>query len=149
MPQLSRDFNERKALIRGLINALIRNESIETTEPKAKAIKGLIDKLISKTKKGGLHNFRLVESFLGDAVNTEKLAKEIAPSLKNRSSGYTKITRIGTRKGDNAMIVRIEFSDAISKIQPTQKVEEPKPEKPAKAPIQSSKPKKAISKAKE
>ncbi len=115
MPLLGRDFDERKALIRGLINALIRNESIETTEAKAKAIKGHIDQLISQAKKSTLHATRLIESFLIDRDNTEKLVRTIAPSLKSRSGGYVKITRIGVRKGDNAMIVRMQFSDKPEK----------------------------------
>ncbi len=118
MPQLSRDFNERKALVRGLINALIRNETIETTDVKAKAIRGVIDSLITQAKKETQNAFRQVHSFLEDETNSEKIIKEIAPSLKTRSSGYTRITNIGKRKGDNALIVRVEFSSKIEKPKP-------------------------------
>lgn len=111
MPQLSRDFDERKALIRGLVNALIRNESIETTDAKAAAMRGIVDELITKAKKSDLSNRRLINSFLEDEQNTEKLINVLAPSLKSRNSGYVRMTKIGRRKGDNAMIVRIEFSD--------------------------------------
>jgi len=115
MLQIGRDFDERKALLRGLINALIRNLTIETTEAKADAIKGLVDKLITQAKKANLHATRLIESFLIDQDNVGKLIKEIAPSLKERTSGYLKITKLGRRKGDNAMIVKVGFSNKIEK----------------------------------
>ena len=138
MPQLSRDFDERKALIRGLINALIRNESIETTEPKANAIKGLVDKLVTKAKKNDLHNRRLINSFLDDEENTDKLIKTLAPALKVRSGGYVRVIKLGRRKGDNAMIVRVEFSDKPSKAKGkrgAEAIKKIKKEKPAKIAI--------------
>lgn len=130
MPQLSRDFDERKALVRGLINALIRNESIETTEAKADAIVDSVEKLVSKAKDDDLHNRRLIHAFLDDEDNTDKLVKEIAPSLAGRKGGYVRVTKIGRRKGDNAMIVRVEFSDKVKKQpKPQVKTEAVAPEK--------------------
>jgi large subunit ribosomal protein L17 len=115
MSHLAKNFEDRKALVRGLVNALIRNESIETTEAKAQAMKEVVDGLITKAKKNDLHNFRMIMSFLDDEELSNKLVKTIAPSLKNKNSGYVKTTKLGNRKGDNAMIVRVEFSDKISK----------------------------------
>lgn len=133
MAYLSRDFDERKALVRGLINALVRNHSIETTLQKAQAIKGVVDKLITQAKKGDLHNRRLVQEFLDDEDNTNKMLNELAPVFKGRSGGYLRIIRLGARKGDNAMIVRVEFSDTVvkkagkkQKLEKKQKVEDVK-----------------------
>lgn len=111
MPQLTAGFDERKALVRGLINALIRNDSIETTEAKANAIKTVVEKLVTLAKKTGLHNRRQVESFLDEETNAKKLVEQIAPALKKRSGGYVRVTKLGRRKGDNAMIVRVEFTE--------------------------------------
>ena len=118
VPQLSAGLDERKALVRGLINALIRNESIETTEAKANAIKRVVEKLVTKARRADLHNRRQVESFLEEETNAKKLVEQLAPALKKHSGGYVRITKLGRRKGDNAMIVRVEFSERAD-VKPT------------------------------
>jgi large subunit ribosomal protein L17 len=112
--KLNRDSSHRKALYRNLITSLIQHGSIETSEAKAKAIKGQVDKLITKAKKGDLHNRRLIGKFLTkrDLVNT--LVDNIAPKTSGRTSGYTRIIRLGQRKGDASMRVRLEFVDSMT-----------------------------------
>lgn len=107
--KLNRNTKQRKALFKSLIQSLIIHEEIKTTESKAKAIKGLIDKLIAKAKKGTLHVRRQILAFLPDKIAANKLVDEIAPRFKTRTSGFTKFQRLGLRKGDKAMIVKMEL----------------------------------------
>lgn len=108
--KLSRDTNQRKALFRGLIVALIQHEEIKTTKAKAKAIRSLVEKLITKGKSGTLHATRLIQSMIQDKEATQKIVKDIAPRFKNVKGGYTKVTRIENRRGDNAAMVVLELS---------------------------------------
>jgi len=107
--KLGRDVKSRKALFKNLINALIEHQEIKTTEAKAKAIKGLVDKFVSRAKKKDLHSRRLVFSFLQNQKMVNKLFEEIAPRFRHRSSGFTRIIKLGRRKGDAAMVVKMEF----------------------------------------
>jgi len=107
--KLGRDVKSRKALFKNLINALIEHQEIKTTEAKAKAIKGLVDKFVSRAKKKDLHSRRLVFSFLQNQKMVNKLFEEIAPRFRQRSSGFTRIIKLGRRKGDAAMVVKMEF----------------------------------------
>lgn len=111
--KLGRNTNQRKALFRGLIQSLIIHEEIKTTLTKAKAVKGLVDKLMTKAKKGTLHARRQVLAFLPDKKAANKLVDEIAPrfKIKKRTSGFTRFVRIGKRRGDDAMIVKMEFTE--------------------------------------
>jgi large subunit ribosomal protein L17 len=107
--QLSRGVKARKALFKNLINALIEHQAIKTTETKAKAIKGLVDKFVGRAKKNDLHSRRLVFAFLQNKKMVNKLFEEIAPKFRKRSSGFTRIIKLGRRKGDAAMMVKMEF----------------------------------------
>jgi large subunit ribosomal protein L17 len=109
--KLSRSSKHRKALFKNLISALIIHGQIKTTEPKVKAIKGLVDKLIGRAKEGSLHSRRMIAAFLQDKKAVNKLTSELAPLFKSRTSGFTRVLRLGKRKGDNAMMVRIELVD--------------------------------------
>ena len=102
---LGRDKNQRTALFRSLVSALFLNGSIQTTEPKAKSIKSLVDKIITQAKDKNTQ--RLVSQFLTQKNVQEKLFKEIVPGTKGRNSGYTSIVRLGQRLGDSAMNVRM------------------------------------------
>lgn len=113
--KLNRTTAQRKALFRQLIASVFLKEEIKTTLSKAKAIKGLIDKLVTKAKKGTLHNQRLVQAFLQNKKATKKLVEEIAPRFKKRVSGFTRIVRLGKRRGDAAEIVRIELIEKEEK----------------------------------
>ena len=107
--KLNRDVKARKALFKNLINALIEHQEIKTTEAKAKAIKGLVDKFVSRAKKKDLHSRRLVFSYLQNKIMVNKLFEEIAPRFRSRPSGFTRIIKLGRRRGDAAMMVKMEF----------------------------------------
>lgn len=104
---LGRDKNQRSILFRGLVEALIIQEKIETTQAKAKAISGLVDKIVNLAKSPTTK--RLVSQFLTHKKTLEKLEKEILPKLKSRNSGYSSITRVGKRLGDGAMMVSMKL----------------------------------------
>ena len=80
-----------------------------TTEAKAKALRPVIEKVITKGKKGGLHNHRQVVSFIRDKDMASKLFDEIGPRYAERNGGYTRILKLGPRNGDNAPMARIEL----------------------------------------
>lgn len=105
--KLGRNKNQRTALFKNLVQSLILHSSIQTTEAKAKAIKGLVDKIINQAKNPDTR--RLLQTFLISKKTQEKLIKEIIPLLKSRTSGYTSLIRMGQRKGDGAMMVKISL----------------------------------------
>ena len=107
--KLGRNSAQRKALFRSSISSLFLKEEIKTTLAKAKASKGLVDKLITKAKKGTLHNQRLIHAFLQNKKATKKLVKEIAPRFGKRISGFTRIIRLGKRRGDGASMVKMKL----------------------------------------
>ena len=102
---LGRDKNQRTALFKSLVGALILHGSIETTETKAKAIKGLVDRVITQAKSKNTRD--LVSSYLTQKSVQEKLFKEVVPAVSKRNSGYTSVVKLGRRLGDNAMKVRM------------------------------------------
>jgi len=108
-----RERDQRGALIKGLADSLITYESIETTLPKAKAARPYVEKLITKAKKNDLHNRRLVMSGLQTKTAAHKLVDEIAPKLKDRTSGYLRIERTALRRGDNAQMAKLSFVDDL------------------------------------
>ena len=99
----------QKAMFGNLVASLIAAEAIVTTEAKAKALRPYAEKLITKAKKGGLHNHRQVVSYLGDKEMAHKLFTEIGPRYADRNGGYTRILKLGPRQGDNAPMARIEL----------------------------------------
>ncbi|MEK7513389.1 MAG: 50S ribosomal protein L17 [Patescibacteria group bacterium] len=109
--KLSRSTHQRQALFKGLLNSLIRYETIKTTEAKAKSIKGQLDKMMTLAKKGTLAARRQAFAFLTDKETVHKLFTELADRSKARASGFTRLVRLGRRLGDNAMITRVEFVD--------------------------------------
>jgi large subunit ribosomal protein L17 len=111
--KFSRERDQREALIKGLANALVLNESIETTLPKAKEIVPYVEKLITKAKKGDLHNRRQVIASLQTLEAAHKLVDDIAPKLTKRNSGYFRIERTTVRRGDNSQLARISFVDDL------------------------------------
>ncbi|MDO8460984.1 MAG: 50S ribosomal protein L17 [bacterium] len=107
---LKRDTNERKALFKSLISSLVLYGKIKTTEEKAKAVKGQIDKIITRAKKDKTGvNSKLARYLTSDAL--KKLIKEVVPSLTSRNSGYTRIIRLGERFSDAASTVILEWVD--------------------------------------
>jgi large subunit ribosomal protein L17 len=108
-----RERDQRRALIKGLADSLIKYESIETTLPKAKEIVPYVEKLITKAKKGDLHNRRLIISKLQTIASAHKLVDEIAPKLGARNSGHLRIEKTVSRRGDNAPLARVSFVDDL------------------------------------
>ena len=104
---LGRTKNQRTALFKGLIRSLVLHGAITTTESKAKAVKGLIDRVIVKSKDKSEASKNVVKSIISQKEIIEKLAREIAPRFKNRNSGFTQIVRLGRRDGDGAMLVKM------------------------------------------
>jgi len=105
--QFNKDTNQRKALFKGLMRSLALNESIKTTESKAKAIKGEFESHITKAKRGEEARYHLVKHLSEDAV--DRLIKDIAPRMQGRDGGYTRIIRMGARTKDNAEMVLLEL----------------------------------------
>ncbi len=108
-----RETDQRTALMKGLADSLVKYESIETTLPKAKEVVPYVEKLITKAKKGDLHNRRQVISKLQTIASAHKLVDEIAPKLKGRNSGHLRVERTVTRRGDNAQLARVSFVDDL------------------------------------
>ena len=112
-PRKARRFGgsaqHQKLMMANLVASLVAAEGIVTTEAKAKAMRPVAEKLITKAKKGGLHNFRQVLSYLGDVEMTTKLFEDVGPRYESRPGGYTRILKLGPRQGDNAPMARIEL----------------------------------------
>lgn len=98
----------RKALLKSLVSALILKEKIKTTEAKAKETRGLVEKFITKAKKGDLSSRRFLIRYLPQKV-VKKLMEEISPRHKERRGGYTRIIKLGLRKKDAAKMAIIEI----------------------------------------
>ena len=103
------DAAHQKAMFGNLVASMIAAEAIVTTEAKAKAIRPVVEKVVTKAKKGGVHNHRQVVAFIRDKDMAHKLFEEIAPRYADRPGGYTRILKLGPRQGDNAPMARIEF----------------------------------------
>lgn len=108
-----RERDQRRALVKGLADSLVKYESIETTLPKAKELVPYVEKLITKAKKGDLHNRRQVISKLQTIESAHKLVDEIAPKLQGRNSGHVRIEKTRARRGDNAQLARVSFVDDL------------------------------------
>src|SRR4030042_3856549 len=113
--KLNRDINERKALFKNLIQSLILKEEIRTTEAKAKAIKGLVDKLIYRARSGTLHVRRQIMAFLPDKKAANKLVDDIAKRFTDRVGGFTKMARMGWQRGSHAPLVKMELAKKAEK----------------------------------
>jgi large subunit ribosomal protein L17 len=108
--KLSRDAAHRKALLRTMSKQLIEHERIETTQPKAKALRPEFEKLITLAKRGDLHARRQALSQLqNDKFAVHKLFEEIAPRYQSRPGGYTRIVKLGPRRSDSAEMVFLEL----------------------------------------
>ncbi len=99
----------QKAMMANLVASLVAAEGIVTTLAKAKAMRPVAEKVITKAKKGGVHQHRQVMAFLRDKDMAHKLFDEIGPRYAERNGGYTRILKLGPRHGDNAPMARIEL----------------------------------------
>jgi large subunit ribosomal protein L17 len=107
--KLNRTSSHRWALIRNLITSLLRDEKIQTTDPKAKELRRWADRVITLGKQGSLHARRQALGIVQDKAVVRKLFDSIAPRFKDRPGGYTRIIKVGTRRGDAAPISLIEL----------------------------------------
>lgn len=138
---MGRDINERKALFKSLIYSLFNYGTIETTDSKAKAVRGLVDKVINLAKD------KKTQSNLQRYINAKplrsRLIEELMPKLKDRNSGYTSLVRLGRRQGDNAMMVKMSLigNEALKPInkETVKKQSKPKEDQTLKKKTQPSK----------
>ena len=118
-PRRARKFGgssaHQKLMMATLAASLFAAEAIETTEAKAKALRPIAEKLITKAKKAqdgdaaSLHRIRQLQAYLGDKEMTNKLVSDIAPRFADRNGGYLRILKLGPRHGDNAPMARVEL----------------------------------------
>jgi large subunit ribosomal protein L17 len=113
-PQKGRRFGgnskHQRLLMANLVSSLIASPTgIVTTEAKAKAVRPIAEKMITKARKGGLHNHRQILAYLGDQEIAAKLMDEVGPRYADRPGGYTRILKLGTRDGDNAPMAKLEL----------------------------------------
>ncbi len=149
-----RERDQRKALIQGLADSLVKYESIETTYHKAKEIVPYVEKLITKAKKGDLHSRRQIIASLQTLESAHKLVDEIAPKLKGRNSGHLRVVKTRVRRGDLAQLARVSFVDDLKSAPVAKAVEAPAAKKvvkakPAAKPKTAAKPKAKAKPAKE
>ena len=125
--KFGRETDQRLALVRGLMCALIENQSITTTLARAKEIRRETEKLVTMARKGGLNNRRIIIARLNSVSCGNLLVDVVAPQVK-RDSGYLRIEHTGYRKGDNAEMGTISFVDEIdySKAEPKKKAADKK-----------------------
>ena len=109
--KLNRTSEHRKALIKNMLNSLIKYEQITTTLPKAKVLKPQADKIVTLGKKDGLHNTRALISKLQNLSLANKVKNTLSKRYKDRKGGYTRIIKAGFRYGDNSPLAIIEFVD--------------------------------------
>ncbi|MBI2330065.1 50S ribosomal protein L17 [Candidatus Daviesbacteria bacterium] len=123
---LGRNKDARRNLFKGLVYSLVTSGTIQTSETKAKAIKGLVDKIINLAKEKNIHG---LQSYISDKSLQERLINEILPKLGTRTSGYTSMVKVGTRLGDQTRVIKMSIIGA-EELKPIKK-EVPKTEKAA------------------
>ncbi len=144
--KLSRTAGPRKALMRGLVDALILYERVETTDVKAKELARNFDKLVTKAKKQDLHNYRQILSTTINPVAAEKLYNELVNGFKGRSSGYCRLIKTGQRLGDGAnmgVMARKQSSQSPKQtkqrnLRPRRPLKKPSSQKPPRQPKELS-----------
>ncbi len=107
--RLGGDAAHQKAMLGNLVASLVAAEALVTTESKAKAMRPVVEKVITKARKGGVHRQRQVVALIRDKDMASKLFEEIGPRYSDRPGGYTRILKLGPRHGDNAPMARIEL----------------------------------------
>jgi large subunit ribosomal protein L17 len=107
--RFDRPVGTRQLMFRNLVTEILDHEKIKTTEPKAKAVRGMTEKMITLAKAGDLAARRQALAFILDKRVTEKLFKELGPRYADRRGGYLRIVKLGLRPGDGASMVQIEL----------------------------------------
>jgi large subunit ribosomal protein L17 len=123
--QLNRNSSQRRSLFKNLMVSLIAHGKIKTTQAKAKAVQAAFEKLITKAKRNTVHSRRLIDKHLNRRQTVNKLVDEIAPVIK-RAGGYTRITKIGQRRGDAAEMVMLEIIDYKPEVKEIKKTQDKK-----------------------
>ena len=113
-PRFGGSASHEKALLANLATSLFEHGRITTTEAKARRLRPVAERLITKAKNGDLHNRRIVMRTIRDKSVAHVLLTEIGPRYANRPGGYTRITKLGPRKGDNAPMAVIELVEALT-----------------------------------
>jgi large subunit ribosomal protein L17 len=142
-PRLGGSPSHQRLILANLATALFEHGRIKTTEAKARRLRPLAEKLITKAKRGDLAARRQVLSVVQDKGVVHTLFTEIGPRFESRPGGYTRITKLGPRKGDNApmaLIELVEESAPVATTRPAQRTEAPKAEEPAEAPVAEEEP---------
>jgi large subunit ribosomal protein L17 len=102
--------DQRRALLKGLVRAVLTYQKIQTTETRAKDVKIIVERLVTRARNADtLHSRRIVNAYLTDETLTRHLFTKIAPEYKDRNGGYTRISKIGSRRGDAAPLVILEL----------------------------------------
>lgn len=131
--KLNRSSNHRKALFKNLVISLTKNEEIVTTKAKATAVRGIFEKLVTKGKVGSLHVRRLIQGMIQDKDAVKKIVDDLGVRFKDTKGGYTKITKLGNRRGDNAPMVKLSLTKkakiVVEDKKPTKKKSPKKPSK--------------------
>ena len=107
--KLGRPTAHRMAMYKNMVVSLLQHERIQTTEPKAKEVRGLAEKIITRGKKGTLHERRQAMAFVGDEKIVKKTFEDLANRYKDRQGGYTRLIKLGPRKGDAAPMAILEL----------------------------------------
>ena len=107
--KFSRNMSHRKALLKNLMRAMVEHERIVTTQAKGKELRGLVDRLITLSKKGSVHARRQAYSVLGNRSLVKKLFDTIGPRYGDRKGGYTRLIKLSPRLGDKAPMVIVQF----------------------------------------
>ncbi len=141
--KFNRDTNHRQALLKNLVRQLVEHGSITTSEAKAKETKRVADKLIGKAQTDNLTTRRKLHTFFGkrDVVNT--LIERVAPVFTKRKSGFTRIVKVGNRRGDNSPVVKLELVEKPELLHTLRNPEEPKEKAVAKKVTKTTKAKAA------
>ena len=139
-PRLGGSPSHQKAILANLATSLFEHGAITTTEAKARVLRPYAEKLITKAKRGDLHNRRQVMSLIRDKGVVHALFTEIGPRYEERPGGYTRITKLGPRKGDNAPMAVIELVEAefTAKVRSTKKDEPAKTAAPAEPEVEET-----------
>ena len=107
--KLSRPTAHRMAMLRTSVTDLLRHEAVQTTEAKARELRRLAEKVITRGKKGSIHDRRLAAAFLTDEKVVKKVFDELGPRYESRPGGYTRMVKLGRRKGDAAPMAMVEL----------------------------------------
>ena len=128
--KLGRETNHRRSMLRNLVTSLLREERMTTTVEKAKFMRPQAEQIITLGKRGGLHARRQAASFLVDPATVRKLFDTIGPRFASRPGGYTRMIRLGWRKGDGAELAMVELVGSVLKKRVKKTKEEAKTEEP-------------------